>query len=557
MKNEIDGNFLSNIKYDLPAGLVVYLVALPLCLGIALASGAPPLAGIIAGLIGGIVIGTISGSAIGVSGPAAGLTSIVATAITDLEKYEYFLLAVVAGGIFQIILGVARAGIIGDYFPSSVIKGMLAAIGMTLILKQIPHAFGFDKDAMGEMDFQQIDGHNTFSEIYYAIKFNSLGAIVISSVCLGILILWQQNFFKKSKILSVIPSSLVVVLVGTILNEVVFKIFVPSLFLSSEHLVNIPIFESFDSLKSGLSFPDISFFELTPDEIAHDITVSTKVNTILTVGFTLALVGSLETLLSVEASDKLDPFKRVTPTNKELVAQGIGNALSGLIGGLPITQVIVRSSANVNSGGRTKISAIVHGILLLVSVLAIPSVLNKIPLSCLSAILLMIGYKLTNIQLFKDMFSKHIRQYLPFVATIVVIMITNLLVGVLVGLIWAVYYILADSRDNEPYDISMEPIDGDYNHLKVRFKLYDEIHYLAKNSLLVALHDIPENSEVIIDGSDSKYISSDIKEVILDFHKNVAHERNIKIKFKESKIEFHEVDNKLLDELDSLGKLNL
>ncbi|MFA6945730.1 MAG: SulP family inorganic anion transporter, partial [Pedobacter sp.] len=367
---DIGSYFLKkNLKRDLPSSIVVFLVALPLCLGIALASGAPLFAGILTGIIGGIVVSAISGSQLSVSGPAAGLTVIVFGAIASLGNYQTFLLAVVLAGMLQIILGVLKAGIIANYFPSSVIEGMLAAIGVILILKQLPHAVGFDSDFEGDESFFQADHENTFSAIASASNMISYGAVIISSLSLLIMIFWPR--FKK---MSAIPAPVLVVVSGIILT-ILFQ--GTGIALSPEQLVTIPVVNSFNELISLFSFPDFS-------QIGN--------KDVWAVAFTIAIVASIETLLSIEAVDKIDPIKRTSPTNRELVAQGIGNMSSGLLGGLPMTSVIVRSSVNVNSGGRTKMSAIYHGSWLLLSLLFIPMLLNKIPLACLAAILLVTGY---------------------------------------------------------------------------------------------------------------------------------------------------------------------
>ncbi|UCE92911.1 MAG: SulP family inorganic anion transporter, partial [Flavobacteriaceae bacterium] len=367
----------SNLKSDFPASIVVFFVALPLCLGIALASGAPLFSGLIAGIIGGVVVGALSGSKIGVSGPAAGLAAIVLTSIAALGGFENFLVAVVLGGIIQLIFGLLRAGVIGYYFPSSVIKGMLTGIGIIIILKQIPHFFGYDADPEGDFAFMQVDGENTFSEIFQAVNFIKPGSALIGLLGLAILILWEKVLSKKAKIFQLIQGPVVAVVVG-----IIFFVLTKSnsvLSISSSHLVSVPVPEDFSSFMSQFTLPN--FAAITNTEV-------------WVVAFTIALVASLETLLCVEATDKLDPHKNVTPTNRELLAQGTGNIISGLIGGLPITQVIVRSSANIQSGGVSKMSAIIHGLFLLISVILIPNLLNMIPLSVLAAILLVVGFKL-------------------------------------------------------------------------------------------------------------------------------------------------------------------
>ncbi len=417
-------SIFNNFKSDLSASVVVFLVAVPLCLGIALASGAPLFSGVIAGIIGGILVGLISGSSVGVSGPAAGLAVIVLGAIQDLESFPIFLAAVVVSGVIQILLGIAKAGIIGYYFPSSVIKGMLSAIGIIIFLKQIPHAFGYDADPEGDLEFFQPDGENTFSELFNMLNYIQDGALVIFIISMVILILWERPFMKRIKAFQVIQGPLVVVTAGILIN---LSFSGSSLYIDETHMVSLPIAGSFTEFINQFTFFDPSAM------LRKDV---------LILGATIAVVGSLETLLCVEATDKLDPQKRITPTNRELVAQGAGNIFSGMIGGLPITQVIVRSSANIQSGGRTKISAIFHGVLLLVSAIFIPNILNMIPLSSLAAILILVGYKLAKPSLFKKMYTSGRSEFIPFMVTILGIIFTDLLVGILLGLTVGVFHIL-------------------------------------------------------------------------------------------------------------------
>ncbi len=501
--------FFSNLKNDLPASLVVFLVAMPLCLGIALASGAPPLAGIIAGFVGGIVVTAFSGSAVGVSGPAAGLIAIVLPAITTFG-FEAFLFAVIIAGVIQLILGFLRAGIIGYYFPSSVIKGMLSGIGIIIILKQIPHGFGFDKDPEGDMDFAQPDGETTFSEIVNIFSHPehiSISATIITLVALAILILWERPFMTKLSFTKIVKGPLVAVLAGIGLN-LAFKN-IDGYSLTSEHLVTIPVASSISDFFGQFKTPDFSIWNNTQ---------------IYVVAATMAVIASLETLLCVEATDKLDPHKRVTPTNRELKAQGIGNIVSGFIGGLPITQVIVRSSANIQSGGETKASAFFHGVLLLVSAMAIPAILNMIPLASLAAILFMVGFKLTKPSLFKDMFSKGTEQFLPFVLTVVVIVLTDLLVGIGVGLVVAIFFILWKNYKT-PYHFEEKDIEkGKF----ITIKLAEDVSFLNKVNMLQTLSGLPNNVHVIIDGSKTKSIHLDVIEIIEDF-KISAEEREIKV----------------------------
>ncbi len=494
-----DLGITKNLKYDLPASIVVFLVATPLCLGIALASGAPLFSGIIAGIIGGIVVGALSGSPLGVSGPAAGLAVIVLTAINDLGSYEIFLTAVIIAGALQIILGFAKAGIIGYYFPSSVIKGMLSGIGIIIILKQIPHAFGYDSDFEGDLAFMQPDGHNTFSQLYYMFQAIAPGAAIVSMVSLVILILWEQPFIKKLKATQIIQGPLIVVVAGILFNLGFSNI--EALAIKPEHLVTLPVAENFNAFLGQFTLPDFS-------QIFNPA--------VYVVGFTLAVVASLETLLCVEATDKLDPYKRVTPTNRELKAQGVGNILSGLVGGLPITQVIVRSSANIQSGGRTKISAIIHGFLLLICALAIPNILNLIPLASLAAILLVVGFKLAKPSLFKSMYQLGFKQYFPYIVTIIGIVFTDLLMGIGLGLMVAIFQILYDNFKTPYFFHSEKHREGETIHLE----LSEHVSFLNKASIQQTLNHLPPNSNVVIDATKSTTIDYDIIEIIDDFKIN-------------------------------------
>lgn len=494
---------LANLRYDLPASLVVFLVALPLCLGIALASGAPLLSGIIAGVIGGIVVGVLSGSPLAVSGPAAGLTVIVLSSIESLGGYEIFLAAVVISGVIQIVLGFVRAGIFAYYIPNSVIKGMLAAIGIILILKQIPHAVGYSKDYEGDMDFFQADGRNTFSEIPYALGHLHKGAIVISLVGLALLILWTKvDVLKKQKL---IPGPLAVVLVGLLLN-VVFRAIAPEFAVNGELLVSLPD-GGLSELLDGIRFPSLSAF--------------TSAAT-FKVAFTLAAVASIETLLCTEATDKMDPFKRVTSANRELKAQGVGNLLSGLVGGIPMTAVIVRSSANIQSGGRTRMSAILHGVWLLLAVVLLPGVLNLIPLAALAAVLLHVGYKLSPVELFKKMIKQPVDQSAPFLITVGAILFTDLLTGVTIGLAVGVFFILKTNLQF-PFFVHQRAESGESGKTHIRLELSEHVSFLNKASVNAVLYGLPRNSVVEIDGSSSAYIDHDVIEFIKDFKVNAAH----------------------------------
>ncbi len=497
-----------NLKNDLPASIVVFFVALPLCLGIALASGAPLFSGLIAGIIGGIVVGSLSGSQIGVSGPAAGLAAIVLTAIATLGSFENFLLAVVLGGAIQLLFGVLRAGVIGYYFPSSVIKGMLTGIGIIIILKQIPHFFGYDANPEGDFAFFQVDGENTFSEIINAFNFISPGATIIALLGLGILVLWERVLSKKAQVFKLVQGPLVAVVLG-----ILFYIFTrgTGLEIASENLVTVPVPEDASSFLAQFSFPNFS--EITNPAI-------------WVTAFTIALVASLETLLCVEATDKLDPQKRVTPTNRELLAQGVGNMFSGLVGGLPITQVIVRSSANIQSGGKSKKSAIIHGFFLLISVMLIPKLLNKIPLSVLAAVLLVVGYKLAKPGLFKVMYHKGWKQFVPFIVTVLGIVFTDLLIGIGLGLAVGVVVILIKSYQNSHFLHKEDHSNGD---VKMKMTLAEEVTFFNKGAILKELDRLEEGSFLELDVRKTRYLDNDIVEILEDFTEK-AKNRNIHIK---------------------------
>ncbi len=511
-KIEIKGLTFKYLKNDLPAGLVVFLVAVPLCLGIALASGAPLFSGIIAGIVGGTVVSFASGSALSVSGPAAGLTVIVLGAITQLGSYEVFLVAVVLAGLMQITLGYLKAGFIAHYFPSSVIKGMLAAIGIILILKQLPHALGNDKDIEGDFNFIQADGQNTFSEIGVAIDSIHPGALLIAVISLLVLIIWERPVLQKFGFFKIVPGALLVVILGIVMNEW-FKMFNPDLYLSGQKLVQLPVAESAKGFIQQFTLPD--FRALANIQV-------------YIFALTIAVVASLETLLSIEAADKLDPYKRITPTTRELKAQGLGNLISGLIGGLPLTAVIVRSSANINAGAKTKLSAIFHGLLLLISAIGLASVLNKIPLACLAALLLMVGYKLAKISLFKSMYNLGWEQFLPFIVTVIAIQLSDLLKGIAIGTVVASFYIL---RNNYRRAYFLHEVDH-HGGKMITIQLSEDVSFLNKGSIARALDRLPENSNVLIDGSKSQNIDMDVLEIIHDFKNNTAEIKKVNIELK-------------------------
>jgi MFS superfamily sulfate permease-like transporter len=503
-------NLFANLKSDFASGLVVFLVALPLCLGIAMASGAPLFSGIISGVIGGIVVGYLSTSNISVSGPAAGLTAIVLTAITDLGAFDIFLTAVFIAGLIQLILGFAKAGSISNYFPTNVIEGMLAGIGIIIILKQLPHAFGYDNDFEGDQAFSQMDGSNTFSALFSIFDYIQIGSIVITLVSMAILISWDKvPFLKKLKL---VPGALIAVALGVILNE----IFIGTgsvLAIGKEHLVSLPVPSSFEEFKAIIVTPDFSGV-MNPK--------------VWVVGLTIAIVASIETLLCIEASDRMDIQKRYTNTNVELKAQGIGNMISALLGGLPMTSVVVRSSANNNAGAKSKMSTIIHGLLLLISVLTIPLILNKIPLATLAAILLLVGYKLAKPATFKHFWKKGKYQFVPFIATLLAVVFLDLLKGVALGIVISIIFVLKGNLKRAYYFRKEEYADGDVIHID----LAQEVSFLNKAAIKQTLSHIPENSKVIIDAKDTVYIAHDILDLIHEFKTTRAVDNNIKVKLK-------------------------
>ncbi len=503
-------NMFKELKNDLPASIVVFFVAVPLCLGIALASGAPLFAGIIAGIVGGIVVAIASGSSLDVSGPAAGLAVIVLTSITTLGSLPAFLLAVVLAGVIQLIMGFAKAGFIAYFFPSSVIKGMLTGIGLLIILKQIPHALGYDKDAEGDLSYFQTDGGTTLSSLTKAFDVLTTGAILIAVLSITILILWDKVLTKKHKLFQLIQGPIVVVILGIVMNYL-FQSGILHFSLAADQVVRLPVAHSLTAFFGQFTFPDFS--AITNAEVWK-------------IAVVLAIVASLETLLSIEATDKLDPFKRITPTNRELKAQGLGNIVSGLIGGLPITQVIVRSSANISFGGKTKMSAILHGVFLLISAITIAELLNMIPLASLAAILLMVGYKLAQPALFKQMYKLGWEQFVPFAATVIGILATDLLKGITIGIIFGIFYTLRHSYRNSHH--MKDVVTTEEGHEVHHIELAQEVSFFNKASVMQALEAIPVNSKVIIDCSKSKSIAHDVIELIKDYESN-AKTKNITV----------------------------
>jgi len=506
---------------DLTSSLVVFLVALPLCLGIALASGAPLFSGLLAGIVGGIVVGSLSGSHISVAGPAAGLTAIVAAQIATFQKdlstpdvpatleqaFAAFLAAVVIAGVIQVALGFAKAGALSAFFPSSVIKGLLAAIGVLLILKQIPHLLGHDTDAEGEMSFEQPDGHNTFSE--FGTLFHGeihTGAIVIGITCLVFLIVWDQFAILKK---SVVPSPLLVVLLGAGM-QLAFKTLGGPWAIGVSHLVQIEAAENAEELVGFLSFPDFSVL---------------AGSTVYIAGATIAVVASLETLLNLEAADKLDPLRRNSPPSRELLAQGVGNICGGLIGSLPVTSVVVRSSVNANTGAKTKRSAVLHGLMLMVCVIFLPVYLNMIPLAALAAILIHTGFKLASAKLFKQMWDEGRYQFIPFIVTLVTIVFTDLLIGIVVGLCVSLLFILNSNLRRPIRRIVETHLGGDVLHIE----LPNQVSFLNRAALDTLLNDAARDSHVLIDATNSDYIDPDILSLISDFQKNVGPAHGVQV----------------------------
>jgi MFS superfamily sulfate permease-like transporter len=503
----------SSIKSDSGAAIVVFLVALPLCLGIALGSHAPLFSGIIGGIVGGIIIGALSGSHLSVSGPAAGLTVIVAAAIDSLPSFEIFLVSIVFAGVFQILFGMLKAGVIGDFIPNSVIKGMLAAIGLLLILKQFPHLLGYNSNIVGDESFQQLNNENTFSALLNAVRqYHNVTATAIGIFSLVFLFLWERPLIRRTPLLSTIPAPLVLVIIGSMANRIIGD-WLPSFVLNQDHLVTIPIANGPFGLVDFLRFPDFSGGIMNRD--------------VWVAALTIAIVASLETLLSIEAADKLDPLRRVTPNNRELIAQGVGNISSGLIGGLPLTSVIVRSSANFQAGAATKLSAVLHGFFLLICVAFAPTLLNTIPLSTLAAVLIFTGYKLAKVKIFKEFYCKGWDQFTPFVGTIVGILITDLLIGILIGIAIGLFFVVKSN-----FHSSVLVVQDRGRHL---VRLRKDVSFLNKPIIKRTLEEIPPQTSLIIDLSPADFIDQDVIEVIQEFLSH-AHLKEILV---EVKLSFH------------------
>jgi len=500
---------LASVNRDFPAGIVVFLVALPLCLGIALASGAPLFAGIVAGVVGGIVLAFFSGSELSVSGPAAGLAVIVASAITSLGSFETFAVAVLLSGGIQLVLGYARAGVIGEFIPNSVIKGMLAAIGIVIILKQIPHALGNDRDFIGDEAFLQPDQANTFTEILASLSAPSIGAILVSALALTLMLLWERPAMKRMAWTSILPGPLACVISGTLLNEA-FGWWRPEWQLTAarEQLVQLPVLRSLADFGGMFSAPDFGAV-LRPD--------------VWLVAVTIAIVGSIETLLCIEATDKLDPEKRISDTNRELRGQGIGNICCGLLGGLPMTSVIVRSSANVYAGARTRLSTLIHGIVLFVAVVFLASWLNRVPLAALAVVLSVVGYKLSSRKIIMEMWNQGLVQFLPFAVTIAAIVFSDLLTGIGIGMLVGLFFVL---RSN--YHSAITIVNQDGNWL---LRLNKDISFMHKSEIKRALRRIPDESHVIVDGTNALYVDGDIYETFREFDTGTS--------FRDIEVEYH------------------
>lgn len=498
----------TNLKSDLLSGFVVFLVALPLCLGIALASGAPLFSGLIAGIVGGLVIGSISKSPLSVSGPAAGLTAICLSGISSLGSFELFLLATMLAGGIQLLLALIRAGSIAYYFPSNVIKGMLTGIGVIIILKQLPYLLGYNQGGVGQT-----------SSASSLLDYIHPGAALIGLISLAIIVAWDK--FKPVKL---VPGALVAVVTAILINQVFILTGAGSMIAGGGFLVNLPVFDDLNSLAGQISFPDFS--GITNKEV-------------WIVALTIGIVASLESLLTIEATDRLDPDKRVTPTNRELLAQGMGNITSGLIGGLPLTSVIVRSSANINSGAKSKMSTIFHGFLLLTGALFFARYLNHIPLAALAAVLVATGFKLSHPTIFKNMFSKSKYQWLPFIVTVAAVVLTDLLNGVLIGMAFSILSILIGNIKHAYYFKADEYKSGKL----ITLVLAEEVSFLNKAAIRLTLAKIPSGSRVVIDASHSTYIDHDVLEIIREFQHDTAPSKNISLILKGFKEEYEIKNN--------------
>jgi MFS superfamily sulfate permease-like transporter len=503
-------DIIRKLKYDMPASAVVFFIAVPLCLGISLSSGAPLFAGFLSGILGGIVAGSLSKSPIAVSGPAAGMAGVVLLSIQDIGSYQGFLVALVLAGIIQIVWGFIRIGVFGHFIPSAVIKGMMAGIGIMFVLKQIPHAFGDDADFVGDENFFQDDKHNTLTEIYVAITNFLPSAVLISTACIALMILWRSERIQKSRFLYGIPAPLLVVCLGISINFLIGKVS-PAHALANDHLVNFPTF----SWSSTFIFPDWSVLN---NKVVY-------ISALL-----IAAVASIETLLCIEAADKIDPYKRITPVNRELKTQGITNILCGLMGALPVTTVIVQTSANVDAGAKSKASTIMHGTILVLSLLAFPIVLSRIPLASLAAVLIIYGYKLTSPELWRSMRAQGMTQFLPFACTALGIVFTNLMVGVFIGMLVAIVFVLKSN-----FEAAMLRVNSGNSYL---IKFTKDVSFFSKSTLVKNLETIPENSTLLFEGSQVRFLDHDIIELIEDYKKS-ALIKNITVEIKKTRHALH------------------
>lgn len=497
-------NFL---RHDGPAGMVTFLVALPLCLGIALGSGASLFSGVIAGIVGGVVVSVLSGSQVSVSGPAAGLAVIVLTSIQEIGSYKGFLVAVVLSGVLQLVFGVLKLGMIADYVPNSVIKGMLAGIGLLIILKQFPHALGRDQDYMGNFAFLEIGGNNTLKDIAAAVASAATGAVIICVVSLALLLVWEK-LANKSRAFQLVPGPLVVVALGIVLNRAFGHVVPTFQLVQAEHLVNLPVPASVGDFFRQFTLPDFSVIGSSSVWKAAGI---------------IAVVGSLESLFSLEAADRLDSYKRISSSSRELCAQGVGNLVSGLIGGLPVTSVVVRSAASVTAGARTWISSFTHGVLLLAAVIALPEVLKQAPLASLATILIVVGFKLTKPSLYRAVYSQGWSQFIPFITTVVGVIFADLLTGVLAGFACGLFFVI---RINHHEGITVVSKDLDY-----LFQFTKNASFINKNEFRRKLRDLPNDAHVLIDGTRALFIDHDIMEILEDF-RQLAPYKNIRIELK-------------------------
>lgn len=499
---------LKHFNKDFSAGLSVFLVTLPLCLGIALASGAPLFSGLLAGIVGGVVVTLFSGSEVTISGPAAGLTVIVFDSIQKLGSYPNFLMAVVLAGGIQFAFGWLKAGRLSSFVPSGVISGMLVAIGIVIILKQIPHALGWDADPEGEFEFTQVDHRNTFSEIIQAVLHPNWGALLISITCLGLIIWWEYFARKKNRFLRAVSTGLMVVAAGVLLNQA-FRLWLPELYLSeSSHLVRVPIIRDWEDAKAAFNFPDWSILSNSQVYLS---------------ALTLAIVGSIESLISLEAADKLDTKRRISSPNQELKAQGIGNLVSGLIGGLPLTVVAIRTSVNIYSGSQTRLSSFIHGVLMLLAVVIIPQFLNHIPLACLAALLLSVGYRLARVEIFKKMYQEGFDRFIPFIVTVVAIVFTDLLIGLAIGLLVGILYIIYTNNR------SAISVGRDKETVLIWFK--KDVSFMNKAHLKEVLAALQPGDYVFIDGLRAHFIDHDIYTTLEEFQAD-APLRGIQVEFK-------------------------